>query len=100
MIKVLADKILAFDRGEKDKEGHLVRVKTKIGFCELPDWVAKTDYYKLAIAEGSLKSFVSSGESEEVLKAQEQLTAIRAEIASLEEKKELMAPNKNKKTKE
>lgn len=90
MIKVLADKILAFDRGEKDKKGHLVTVKTKIGFCELPDWAAETDYFKAAIAEGSLKPFQSSGDSEAVLKAQEKLTALKAEIADLEEKKMAM----------
>jgi hypothetical protein len=91
MIKVLADKILAFDRGEKDSHGNLIRVKTKIGFCELPAWVAETDYFKAAVAEKSLKPFVSSGESEEVLKEQEKLAALKAENEELkkqiEEKK-------------
>ena len=89
-IKVLADKILAFDRGEKDREGQLIKVKTKIGFCELPDWVEKTDYYKLATADGSLKAFTSPGESEAVLKEQEKLAALKAEVAAMEEKRDLM----------
>jgi len=90
-IKVLADKILAFDRGEKDREGQLIKVKTKIGFCELPDWVEKTDYFKLATADGSLKAFTSPGESEAVLKEQEKLAALKAEVFALEEKRDLMA---------
>lgn len=91
MIKVLANKVLAFDRGEKDREGQLKKVKTNIGFCELPDWVAQTDYFKAATADGSLKAFTSPGESEAVLKAQEKLAAINAEIFAMEEKRDLMA---------
>lgn len=90
-IKVLADKVLAFDRGEKDREGQLIRVKTNIGFCELPDWVAKTDYFKAATADGSLKAFTSPGEPEALLKAQEKLAALNAEIFAMEEKRDLMA---------
>ena len=55
MIKVLADKILAFDRGERTSTGKLIVEKTKIGFCSLEDWVAGTDYYKMAVADGSIK---------------------------------------------
>ena len=90
-IKVLADKVLAFDRGERDREGQLIRVKTKIGFCELPDWVEGTDYFKAATADGSLKAFTSTGESEAVLKEQEKLAALKAEVAAMEEKRDLMA---------
>lgn len=90
MIKVLADKVLAFDRGEKNGDGQVVSVKTNIGFCELPDWVAKTDYFKAATKDGSLKAFTSPSEPEAVLKEQEKLAAIRAEIAALEEKRDLM----------
>lgn len=91
MIKVLANKVLAFDRGEKDKDGRLMTVTTKIGFCELPDWVGETDYFKAASADGSLKAFVSSADSEAVLKEQERLEAIRAEVAALEEKRDLLS---------
>lgn len=91
MIKVLADKILGFHNGEKDKNGNLIIHKTKIGFCELPDWVEKTNYYKAAIADGSLKPFQNSASSEEVLKEQEKLQALRDEIKALEEKKELLS---------
>lgn len=90
MIKVLADKVLGFHNGEKDSHGNLIIHKTKIGFCELPDWVEKTKYYKAAIKDGSLKPFKNSMYSEEVLKEQEKLQALREEIKALEEKKELL----------
>ena len=90
-IKILANKVLAFDRGERDKEGQLIKEKTKIGFCELPGWVAETDYFKLAVSDGSIKSFTSSSEDETVLKGQERLAAIKAEIAELEEKRDLLS---------
>lgn len=90
-IKVLANKVLAFDRGEKNSEGQLKTVKTNIGFCELPDWVAETDYFKMATADGSLKAFTSPGEPEVVLKEQEKLAALKAEVAAMEEKRDLMA---------
>lgn len=90
MIKVLADKVLGFDNGEKDNHGKLIIHKTKIGFCELPDWVEKTKYYKDAIRDGSLKPFKNSSQSEEILKEQEKLEALRQEIKALEEKKELL----------
>ena len=89
-IKVLADKVLAFDRGELNRDGQVVTERTKIGFCELPDWVAETDYFKAATADGSLKAFTSPGESEAVLKEQEKLAAIKAEIAALEEQRDLL----------
>jgi hypothetical protein len=90
MIKVLADKVLGFHNGDRDSHGNLIIIKTKIGFCELPDWVGKTKFYKAAIKDGSLKPFENSGASEEVLKEQERLQALRDEIKSLEEKKELL----------
>lgn len=90
MIKVLADKVLAFDRGEKNRDGQVMTVRTSIGFCELPDWVAETDYFKAATADGSLKAFTSPGESEAVLKEQEKLAAIKAEIAALEEQRDIL----------
>ena len=68
MIKVLASKALAFSNGQAE-------VVAKVGFCELPDWVEQTDYYKMAVDEGSLKPFKSSAESEEVLKEVEQIEA-------------------------
>lgn len=90
MIKVLADKVLGFHNGDKDKKGNLIIHKTKIGFCELPDWVKKTKYYKDAIADGSLKPFQNATSSEDVLKEQEKLKALRDEIKSLEEKRDLL----------
>lgn len=97
MIKVLANKSMAFERGEKDKHGQLVRVKTTIGFCELPDWVAKTEFYKMGIADGSLQTFTASSESEEILKLSEKKAALQLEIRALEEKKELVTPKIDKK---
>jgi|GEM_PF-6565358 hypothetical protein len=94
-IKVLADKVLAFDRGELDRNGILVTVRTKIGFNELPDWVGQTDFFKAAQNDGSLKAFTSSADSEEVLKAQEKLAALKDEIKSLEEQRDLLKSNVN-----
>lgn len=90
MIKVLADKVLGFHNGDLDAQGNLIIHKTKIGFCELPDWVKKTDYYKLAIADGSLKPFQNSASSEDVLKDQEKAKALKDEIKALEEKRDLL----------
>lgn len=89
-MKVLADKILGFHNGEVDNHGNLIIHKTKIGFCELPDWVEKTDYFKLAKKDGSIKPFENSASSEDVLKEQEKLQALRDEIKSLEEKRDLL----------
>ena len=94
MIKVLADKVLGFHNGELDKNGNLVIHKTKIGFCELPDWVEETQYYKAAINDGSLKPFQNSASDEEVLKEQEKLQALRDEIKALEEKRDLLNTQK------
>ncbi|MFT8350037.1 hypothetical protein [Clostridium saccharoperbutylacetonicum] len=90
MISVLADKVLGFHNGDRDNHGNLIITKTKIGFCELPNWVEKTKFYKDAIKDGSLKPFKNSSKSEEVLKEQEKLQALREEIKELEEKKELL----------
>jgi hypothetical protein len=90
MLKVLADKVLAFTRGEKDAKGNEIEHKTQIGFCELPDWVAETPFFKLAKLDGSVKGFTSILEGDEALKDQEKAAALRAEIAELEEKRDLL----------
>ena len=91
MIKVLANKALAFTRGEKDSKGYNIRVITTVGFCELPDWAAQTPYFEAAVADKSLIVVTSSSDSENVLKEQEKLAVIKAEIAEMEEKRERMA---------
>jgi hypothetical protein len=88
MLKLMANKVLAFTQGEKDAKGRLIKVKTKVGFCTLPDWVEQDDYYKLAISDGSITSFTASADDENVLKAQQRLAALKEEIKALEEKKE------------
>lgn len=90
MIKVLADKVLGFHNGDRDNHGNLIVHKTKIGFCELPDWVEKTHYFQAAVKDGSIKPFEAPKESEAILKEQERLQAIKDEIKALEEKKELL----------
>ena len=88
MIRVLADQVMAFSRGEKDAQGTDISVKTKLGFCELPDWVGEHHYFKSGVAAKVLH-VVGSGESaEEVLKSQEKKAELEAEIADLEAKKE------------
>jgi len=89
-MKVLADKVLGFHNGELDKQGNLEIHRTTIGFCELPDWVAKDNYFKLAKADGSIKPFQNSASSEQVLKDQEKAQALKDEIKSLEEKRDLL----------
>jgi hypothetical protein len=87
MIKVLASKKLAFQSDSIGKDGFPVEVTTKVGFCELPDWVEKTDLFKAAVAEGSLKQFKDSNESEKVQKKAESV-AKPADTAKPEEPKE------------
>jgi hypothetical protein len=89
-IKVLADRKFAFDRGEKDKSGQLIREFAAIGFNTLPDWVAETDLYKDATQHGLLHPFESSRESESVQKESEKLAKLRQEVAILEEQKALL----------
>lgn len=89
MFKIFCEKSFAFDNGEKDKQGRIVEVKAPMGFNSVPDWVAKTDLYKLAVAEGSIKPYKAMGESEAVLKAAERETALNQRIKELEEQLEL-----------
>jgi hypothetical protein len=99
MIKMLSDKVFAFDRGEKNNKGQLIRHKTVIGFCELPDWVATTDLFKMAVKEGSLKPFTDSSKSESKLKQQEN-DQLKKRLVALEEENALLKGNhsKSKKT--
>ena len=87
MIKVLADCCLEFDRGEKDGKGQLIVERTFIGFCELPDWVGKNDYFKMAVTAGKIKPFKAAAESGAVQKEAEKLAALKAQVAELEERK-------------
>lgn len=100
MIKVLADQVLAFDNGEKDRTGKLIQVKTTIGFCELPDWVEDHEYFQMAKKAGIIKPFKDSSRSEDVLKDMERKQALEAEIKELEEKRDMLAEvGKTKRTK-
>jgi hypothetical protein len=100
-IKVLANKTLYFDRGEKDKHGQLVRVKTKVGdFCELPEWVGETDYFKAAIKDKSLQAFNSSSESGVNERLFEEKQALIDEIRQLKEDKDLMSGKQSAKKEE
>lgn len=94
MIKVLADRSLAFSNGERDRNGSLIHVKTKPGFCELPEWVEKHPYFQMAVKDGCIKPYKNTFDSEAVLKEQEKLQALRDEIKALEEKKELLNTDK------
>ncbi|MDQ7094208.1 hypothetical protein REC12_11470 [Desulfosporosinus sp. PR] len=91
MIKVLANKVLAFNCGEKDAKGNIIRHCTKVGFCELPDWVEKDPYFQAAITDKSILSVGASSESESVLKEMERLEALKAEVKAMEEKRDLLA---------
>jgi hypothetical protein len=85
MIKVLANKVLAFDRNEKTKTGELIQEKTKIGFCSLPDWVGETDYFKLAVGDKSL-SVVSMDTS---VTDQQKIADLEKEVADLKSQQDV-----------
>ena len=88
MIKVYSDRVLRFDRGEKDSKGHLISVVVKIGFSEVPEWVLDHDYFKLC-AKDKLIHQVGSGSGsadENALKLQEQNRLLLDEIKALKEK--------------
>ena len=85
MIKVLANALLEFANGEE-------KVKTSIGFCTLPDWVAETQYYKTAVLYGQINPVEDSSPKaqEEMLKQQENIEALKAEAKALEERLEVV----------
>lgn len=91
MLKVLSNKVFSFSRGERDSRGHLLRNKTIIGFCDLPDWVADTDLYKMAVKEGSIQPVNAMSKSENYVKANEEIEALRAEIEDLKQQKLLLS---------
>jgi hypothetical protein len=87
MIKVFSNRKLAFNRGEKDSKGNLVRVIAPVGFGELPDWVENDSYFQLALKDGTIKQYTSTAESKQIETESEKLSALRAEVAELEAKK-------------
>jgi len=90
VIKVLSDKVFSFDQGERDDHGALIRVKTVIGFNDLPEWVGKTDLYKAAVKEGSIKPFESNTViSKDVTDLQKQVQQLQAENEKLKQKPEV-----------
>jgi len=88
MINILANKCLAFERGEHDKYGALKYVKVHIGFNEVPDWVGTTDFFKAAVGDKSIQ-LVNKGRDEDAVKALEENEKLRARIKELEEKQDL-----------
>jgi hypothetical protein len=86
MLKVLSNKVFSFSRGERDSKGHLLRNKTTIGFCDLPDWVEETDLYKLAVKEGSIQPVTSTTKSENFVKQNDEIEKLRAEVEALKQK--------------
>ena len=85
MIRCLAEQKLEFSNGTE-------KAQTKLGFCELPNWVGETPYFQAAERQGLIRAFEGNNPqtSEEVLKAAEQLAAIKAEIKAAEEKRDLI----------
>lgn len=90
-MKVLADRVMAFDRGERDHRGELIIHTTKIGFCDLPDWVVSHPYFKMGVADKIIRTVGDVSDSEAVLKESEKLAVIREEIRAA--KKELATLN-------
>lgn len=87
MISVLADRCLAFDRGEKNEHGVLKKVHVKIGFNEVPDWVEKTDYFQDALKDGIIH-IASKHDDEAAVKAMEENKKLQLKIKELEEELE------------
>ena len=83
MIKCLAEQVLGFKNGKEKAE-------TKLGFCELPNWVGETPYFKSAVKCGLIRAFEGNNPqtSEEILKAAEKLAALNLEIKAAEEKRD------------
>ena len=77
-MKVLSNKALEFSNREEV-------VNVNQGFNTIPDWVADTNYFKAAVADGSIKAFDTPtfSEAEKVLAAEEK-AALEAKIAELE----------------
>lgn len=86
MLKVFADKVFRFSRGERNSSGHLMSHTTKIGFCELPDWVEKTDLFQLALKDKAIRVVESASSDEQAVKEHEELLQLRAELAELKQK--------------
>jgi hypothetical protein len=78
MVKVFTNKALEFSNGT---EKHSVGV----GFGTAPDWIVETDFYKLALLDGSIKTFDSALDKsmEQILKDDEEKAALKAEIEKL-----------------
>jgi hypothetical protein len=85
MIKCLAEQVLSFKNGTE-------KASTKLGFCELPEWVGETEYFKMAVKQGLIRAFDGNNPktAEETIKAAEKLAALNAEIKLAEEKLEKM----------
>lgn len=89
MIKVLADKTFRFTNGLRDAKGHLISYTTKIGFCDLPDWVEGTDLYRDAVKENSLHPVTAGVKSEDTQKFSEEIADLKHQIEVLQQEKEL-----------
>jgi len=87
MISVLADRCLAFDRGEKNSHGVLQKVHVNIGFNDVPDWVEKTDYFQAALKDGIIH-VASKHKDEEAVKALEENQKLQLKVKELEEELE------------
>ena len=89
MVKVLSNRVLAFDGNDRDAKGNIIRVKTVIGFCTLPDWVAETDYFKAAIKDKSLQ-LVSTETS---VSDQQRIADLEKELAEIKLRQDKAAAN-------
>ena len=81
MIKCLSDRVFQFGEGKQV-------VETKIGFCELPDWVEKDDYFKMVVENKLLRPFNGSETvlPEKIAASEERVKALDIEILTLEDK--------------
>ena len=100
MIKFLSDRCLSFNRGERDAKGTLITADAKIGFNELPDWVAGDPYYEICVKHNLIKPFAESSKSEDTQKDMEAAQALREEIRALEEKRDMLKTQAGAKTPE
>lgn len=87
MISVLADRCLAFDRGEKNDHGVLQKIHVKVGFNDVPNWVERTDYFQAALKD-KIIHIANKHDDEAAVKAMEENQKLQLKIKALEEELE------------
>jgi hypothetical protein len=81
MVRCLSNAVLEFDNGAGGK------AVTSIGFCELPDWVEKTEFYQMAAKSKIITPFKGHDDEKALKKneaTQKELAEVRAKLEAAE----------------